>query len=102
MGVHVVDDFLCYVADGAHSDNDPIGIRSAVVVKELVVGAQFGVDLIHVLFYYSGQRVIVLIASLTMLEEDIAVFVRAAHGGAFRVQAVLAEGFDCLHIAHFL
>ena len=37
-----------------------------------------------------------------MLEEDIAVFVRAAHGRMLGVQRVLTEGRNSLHVAHFL
>ena len=75
---------------------------SAVVVEELIVGAELGVDLAHILFHDGGQRVIVLVARLTMLEEDIAVFMAAAHGGVLGVQRMLAERFDSVHIAHFL
>ena len=37
-----------------------------------------------------------------MLEEDIAVLMRAAHGGALRIQGVLAERIHSVHVAHFL
>ena len=37
-----------------------------------------------------------------MLEERVAVLVRAAHGGALGVQAVVAEGSHCVHVTHFL
>ena len=40
VGVQVVDDFLGHVADGAHGDDDAVGVRGAVVVEELVVGAE--------------------------------------------------------------
>ena len=37
-----------------------------------------------------------------MLEEDIAVLVRTAHGRVLRVQCALTERLDSIHIAHFL
>ena len=100
--VHVVDDFLCHIADGAHGDDDAVGIGRAIVVEELIVGAELFVDLAHVLLNDCGQVVIELVAGLTVLEEDIAVFVRAAHGRMLGVQRVLTEGRDSLHVAHFL
>ena len=37
-----------------------------------------------------------------MLEEDIAVLVRAAHHGALGVESALAERVDSVHVGHFL
>lgn len=45
MSVEVVNDLLSHVADGAHGDDDPVGVGCAIIVEELVVGAQLGVDL---------------------------------------------------------
>ena len=102
MRVEVINDFFCNIADGAHGDNDAVSIGSAIVVKELVVGAELLVDLLHIGFNDCGQSIVVLVASLTVLEEDIAVFVRAAHCRSVRIQAMLTELVDSLHIAHFL
>ena len=98
----VVDDFLGHIADGAHGDDDPVGVRGAVVVEELVVGAQLLVDLAHVLLHHGGQSVVVLVAGLAVLEEDVAVLVGAAGGGVLGVQGVLAELLNGLHVAHVL
>ena len=102
VGVQVVDDFLGHVVDGAHGDDDAVSIGSAVVVEQLVVGAQLLVDLVHVLLDDCGQCLIVLVAGLTMLEEDIVVLVGAAHCGTLGVQGVLAERLNGIHVAHFL
>ncbi|MPM12584.1 hypothetical protein SDC9_58937 [bioreactor metagenome] len=99
--VHVVDDLLGHVTDGTHGNDDAVGVGGAVIVKELVIGAQLLVDLIHVLLHHGGQSVIVLIAGLTVLEEDISVFVGAAHVGTLGVQRVLAERVHGVHVAHF-
>ena len=102
MSGHVVDDFLSHVADGAHGDDHALSVGSTVVVEELIVGAQLLVDLAHVLLHHVGQSVVVGVAGLTMLEEDVAVLVRAAHVGALRIQGVLAERGNGVHVAHFL
>ena len=99
---HVVDDLLGDVADGAHGDDDALGVGSAIVVEQLVISAQLGIDLVHVLLDHGGQSVVVGVAGLTMLEEDIAVLVRATHVGALRIQGVLAERLDSVHVAHLL
>ena len=102
VSVHVVDDFLCDVADGAHGDDDALCVRCAIVVEQLVVGAELGIDLAHVLLDDLRQSVVVAVAGLAMLEERVAVLVRAAHSGALGVQAVVAEGSHCVHVTHFL
>ena len=100
--VQVVDDFVSNVADGAHSHDHTVSIGCAVVVEQIVVGAQLCVDLGHVLFNNSRQSVVNAVACLTMLEEHVAVLVGAAHLGVLGVQSLLAELLDSLHVAHFL
>ena len=90
------------VVDGAHRDDDAVSVGRAVVVEQLVVGAELFVDLAHVLLNDCGQRVVVLVAGFTVLEEDIAVLVAAAGSRMLRVERVLTELFDRLHVAHFL
>ena len=102
LGAEVVDDFLGHVADGAHGDDDAVGVGSAVVVEELVVGAELGIDLGHVLLDDGGHRLVVLVGGLTVLEEDVAVLVAAAHGGMLGVEGSGAEGRDSVHVDHFL
>ena len=53
-------------------------IRSAIVVEGLVIGADLLVDLVHVVDNDLRNRIVVLVASLTSLEEDIAVLCLAA------------------------
>ena len=102
MSVHVVDDFLCHVADGTHGDDDAVSVGSAVVVEELVVGAELGVDLAHVLLNDGGNCLVVLVGGFTVLEEDVAVLVRAAHGGMLGAEGTLAECLDSVHVDHVL
>ena len=102
MRAQVVDDFLRHVADGAHRDDDAVGVGCAVVVEELVIGAELCVDLRHVLLHDLGDRFVVLVGGLTVLEEDIAVLVAAAHGRVLGIQGSGTEGRDCVHIRHVL
>ena len=98
----VVDDFFRNVADRAHCNDDAVGVGSAVVVEQLVVGAELFVDLAHVLLNDLGDGVVVLVGGLTVLEEDISVLVGAAHGGVRGVECSLAECLNGVHVAHVL
>ena len=102
MSVQVVDDFLSHVVDGAHGNNHAVSIGCAVVVEQLIVGAQLLIDLAHVLLNDGRQCLIVLVAGFTMLEENVVVLVRAAHCGTLGVQGVLAERLHSIHVHHFL
>ena len=77
-------------------------IMRAVVVEQLVVGAELGVDLAHVLFHDGGNGLVVLVGGLTVLEENVAVLVRTAHDGMLGVQGAGAEGFHGVHVHHVL
>ena len=100
VGVQVVDDFLGHVADGAHGDDDAVGVRGAVVVEELVVGAELAVDLLHVVLDDAGDGLVVLVGGLAVLEEDVAVLVAAAHLRMLGVQRAGAELLNSLHVHH--
>ena len=102
LGRQVVDDLFGHVADAAHRHDDAVGVGSAVVVEELVVGAELGVDLGHAALDDGGKRVIGAVAGLAVLEEHVAVLVRAAHRGMLGVQRVVAERLDRFHVAHVL
>ena len=102
MGVQIVDDLLGHVADGAHGHDNAVSVGSAVVVEQLIVGTQLGVDLVHVLLHHGGQLGVVLVAGLAVLEEDVAVLVAAAHMGMLGVQGVAAELGHGVHVAHIL
>ena len=102
MGVQVVDDLLGHVADGTHGHDNAVSIGCAVVVEQLIVGTQLGVDLVHVLLHHGGQLGVVLVAGLAVLEEDVAVLVGAAHMGMLGVQGMAAELSHGVHVAHIL
>ena len=97
-GIEVIDDFLDGLAGGAHGDDDLVGIGSAIVVEGLIVGADFLVDLVHVVNHNLGHGVVVLVASLAGLEEDVAVLGLAAQHGVLGVQGAAAELVDSVPI----
>ena len=96
----VVDDLLCHIADGAHCNDDTLSVRCAIVVEELIIGAKLCIDLAHVLLYDGRNCIIVLVAGLTVLEEDVAILMRAAHNRMLRIEGALTECFHSLHVAH--
>ena len=100
--VHVINNFFGNVADRTHSDDNSVSVGCAVVVEELVVGAELGIDLVHIFFHDSRKCVIVLVAGFSVLEEDIAVFSRAAKHRSFRIEGTFSERLDSVHIDHFL
>ena len=102
LGQLVVDDFFNGVAHGAHGHDDMFGIGGAVVVEELVVGADLLVDFVHVLLYDAGNGFIVGVAGLSGLEEDVRVLGAAAQNGVFGVQSSGAELLHRVHVHHFL
>ena len=100
VSVEVVDDFLEHVAEGAHAHDDAISIGSAVVVEQAVIGAELLVDLLHVALDDGGKLVVDLVAGLAVLEEDVAVLVATAGMRVLRVERVIAESLDGVHVAH--
>ena len=98
----IIYNLLCYVTYRAHSDDNALCVGCTVVVEELVVSAELCVNLAHVLLYNCGKSVIVGVARLSVLEEDIAVLCRAAKYGVLGVERSVAERLNCVHINHFL
>ena len=101
-GVQIIADFHQGVTGGAHGDHDVLGIGSAIVVEGLVVGAQLFVDLVHILDHDAGDLIIMRIAGLTGLEEDIGVLCRALDMGMVGVQCGVPEGLNLLLVQHFV
>ena len=102
FGYQIVDHFFGHIADGAHGNDHTVSIGCAMIVEQAVIGAQLFIDHAHILFYHSGQSVVHGVAGFTMLEEDIAVLVRAAHGRMLGVQCFVTELLDGIHVQHFL
>ena len=101
VGVEVIDGFFNGVAHGTHRDDNLFGIARAVVVEQLVFGADSAVDLVHVVFGDLDNFFVIGVAGFARLEEDVRVLRRAAQHGMLRVQRAAAEGVDGIHIHHF-
>ncbi len=100
MSVHIVDNFLCNIAYGTHSDDDSVCVGCAVIVEELIVCSELFIDLAHVFFNDSGESIVIFVASLSVLEEDIAVFSRATENGMFGVERTCAESRKRVLVYH--
>ena len=77
-------------------------ISSAVVIEQLVVRADLGVYLVHVLLNDSRKSIIVRIAGLSCLEEDIGVLSGTSVAWMVWIQSVLAECCNGIQISHIL
>ena len=102
MSVEVIDNLFKGVAERTHAHDDAISVVSAIVVEQVIAGAKLLVDLVHVGLNNGGQSVIGLVASLTMLEEDVAVLMGAACMRMLRIEGVIAERLDSVHVEHVL
>ena len=98
--VEVINNFLCAVADGTHGNDHVLCVSSAVVVEGLVVGADLGVDLVHVVNNNLGNRVVVFVAGFSCLEEDIVVLSGTSGDRVLRVQRTAAELLNCVPVEH--
>ena len=98
--VHVIEGLLNGVADGAHGDNDLLSVGSAIIVKGLIVGADLGVDLVHIFLYDAGNGVIELVAGFSGLEEDVGVLSGAVQDGVLRIEGTAAERVNSVPVEH--
>ena len=90
----MVNGLLDGLVDGTHGDDDLLGIRCAVIVEQLVIRADLGIDFVHVLLNDGRHRVVGGVAGLTGLEEQVGVL-RGAHlTGMCRIEAVRTELCD--------
>ena len=98
----VVDRLVDRLADRTHSDDDALSIRCAIVIEQLVVRADLGIDLVHVLSHDRRQLVIELVACLACLEEDVRILCGTHLARMVRIQCIGTELIDRVHIDHFL
>ena len=102
LGVHIVHHFFRRVADRPHGNHHGLRVRGAIVIKQLVVSPQALVDLPHILFHHSGESIIILVAGLIDLEEDIRILGRTPQYRVLRVQCPCPEGMQRIHVHHGL
>ena len=54
LGCQVIDGFLAGFRTGAHHDDDPVCVGSAVVIVEVIIPAGQLIDFLHVMFHRFG------------------------------------------------
>ena len=78
-----------------------LSVSSSVVVEQLVICADLSVYFIHVLLYDCRKSIVVRVTCLSCLEEDIRVLSGTSLYRMVRVQSVLTECINGVHISHF-
>ena len=101
VGVDIIDRLFDGVADRSHRDDDMLRIFGAVVVEQFIVGPDFSVDFVHVLLYDCRNRIIVGVAGLASLEENVGILCSAAQNRMVRVQCTVFKRFNSVHIQQF-
>lgn len=91
LRIEVVDRLLDRLADGAHRDDDAVGILGAVVVKEMMLAARDLRDVGHGLFNELRQRIVEAVGRFTRLEVDVRVRRGAAQDRMVRIERAAAE-----------
>ena len=98
LGHQVVHSFLGGLGCGTHEDDDPFSVRGTIVIEEFVFPASELADLSHVVFHSGGNGLDLLVAGLTALKKDVRVYGGAAGDRMFRIQGVLAESPQGVHV----
>ena len=94
----VIDRLLDRIADGTHSNDDVLCVLSSVVVEQLIVCSDLSIYLVHVILNDSRHCIVVRVACLSCLEEDIRVLSGTSLARMVRVQRMCAELIDRVHI----
>ena len=100
--IEVIDRLFDCLVNGTHSDDDGLGILCAIVVEQLIVCSDLGVNFVHVHLNDFRHLVIVRVGSFTSLEEDIRVLCRASLARMIRIQSVITELLDRIMIYHLV
>ena len=98
--IEVIYGFSNRVANRTHSDNDMFRILCAIIIERLVIRADLFINHVHIHNRGLYGIVIILVASLSVLEEDIRVLGRAAKRRMLRIQSVRSETLNIFHIHH--
>ncbi len=79
-----------------------LSIRCTIVVEQLVIRTDLGIYLVHVFLNNRRKCIIVWVAGLSCLEEDIRVLSGTSLAGMIGIQRMLTELVNGVHISHFL
>ena len=97
----VIHYLLNAAAHGAHSHDDTLCIRVAVIVEGVIVPPCDGIYLLHLLVHDVGQSHVVCVVCLTHLEVYIRVLHRGTHLGMLRIQGMGTECIYGIIVRHF-
>ena len=89
---------LCGLTDRTHRYDNMFRVRSADIIKRLIISARLFCNLIHVIFYDIRNRIIMLILRFSALEIDIRVLRRTDSLRMFRRQRSLSELIYSVHV----
>ena len=91
LGDHVVHGLLDDFGARSHDHDDPLGVRSAYIVEEVVGTAGDGGHLVHVVLDDSRNGLVILGHCLTALEVDVRVLGPDLEGRLFRPEGTITE-----------
>ena len=86
--IYYLTDCFC---NRSHRNNNPVGIFSSVIVKQIIFSTCDYSQFIQVFFYYFRNSIVERIRSLTSLEVDIRVLSSTSCHRSFGIQCSLTE-----------
>ncbi len=89
--VQVIDGLLDAARDGAHRDDDSLGVRGTVIVENVVVAAGDLIYFLHVTFHDVRKGLVIAVVGLADLEENVRILDRRVDHRVLRVERVRAE-----------
>ena len=98
LGHQIIDGFAGSFRTRAHQHDHAFGIFRAIIIEQTIIAAGQPVDFLHIVLDRVGQFVKVGIQGFAALEEDIRVDRGSAGRRVFRIQRMLSERLDCIHI----
>ena len=97
-GLQIVNHFHNGFADGAHGNDDVLGIRCPIVVEQLIMAAGQSIDGIHLFLHDVRQSCIGCVAGFTALEEGVRVLECGTDGRMLGVEGMILKPFDHIPI----
>ena len=99
--VQIIDRLFNDITDRAHGDNDPVSVFGAVIIEQVIFATSQFADLAHIVFDNPGNRFVIRVGYLALLEVNIRVLRSAAYHRMIRVQRPAAEGIEGILIDQF-
>ena len=72
----------------------------AIVVEQLVISTDLSVNFVHVFLNYCRKSIVVWVTCFSCLEEDVRVLSGTSLTWMVRIQCVITECLDSVHICH--